>query len=234
MASPKGTDSVAGINLWKNGPVLSILATALAGLLLTGCSPKRVLRTDTAQASLPAPEAASLPLMEEYPSDRPPGEPDPGLPEPEFRGATGTSSLETASTTPPGTPAAKPPSGSSLGMAAVALAEKQLGKPYQWGASGPEKFDCSGLVMYVYDNLGVQLPRVSGQQAYAGVHVDRADLQPGDLVFFRLNGSRIDHVGIYVGHSKFIHAPRKHVPVSTESLNNSYWRRRFKGGRRLN
>ncbi len=222
-----------GINLWKSSLVLAILASALAGVLLTGCSPKRVLRRDTGQVSVPAAESESLPAQEEYPSERPPGEPESGLPEPEFRGASGTRTPETSSANPPGTPAAQPLSGSSLGLAAVALAEKQLGKPYQWGASGPEKFDCSGLVMYVYDKLGVPLPRVSGQQAYAGVHVDLKNLQPGDLVFFKLNGSRIDHVGIYVGHSKFIHAPRKHVPVRTESLNNSYWRRRFKGGRRL-
>jgi cell wall-associated NlpC family hydrolase len=145
----------------------------------------------------------------------------------------GTSSLETAQATPPGSPARPPVTGSELGLAAVALAKEQMGKPYQWGAEGPDKFDCSGLVMYVYDNLGVKLPRVSGQQAYAGVHVDRQELEPGDLVFFKINGSRIDHVGIYVGHSDFIHAPRKHIPVRTDSLNNSYWRRRFKGGRRL-
>ncbi|MEN8007602.1 MAG: C40 family peptidase [Candidatus Krumholzibacteriota bacterium] len=223
---------MAGIKL-KSIPVLGIFASVLAGVLLTGCTPKRVLRRDPAPVPVPEAEPASAPVQEEYASERPPGEPDLSLPEPEFRGATGTSSLETSSANPPGTPAAQPPSGSSLGLAAAALAEKQLGKPYQWGASGPEKFDCSGLVMYVFDNLGVKLPRVSGQQAYAGVHVDREDLQRGDLVFFKLTGSRIDHVGIYVGHSKFIHAPRKHVPVSTESLNNSYWRRRFKGGRRL-
>ncbi len=125
------------------------------------------------------------------------------------------------------------PAGSRLGSEAAALAKEQLGKPYQWGASGPNKFDCSGLVMYVYDNLGVKLPRVTGEQAYAGVHVDRTDLQPGDLVFFKLSGSRINHVGIYLGNSNFVHAPRKHQPVRTDSLNDSYWRGRFKGGRRL-
>ncbi len=108
-----------------------------------------------------------------------------------------------------------------------------MGKPYQWGAAGPDKFDCSGLVQYVYSNLGVSLPRVSRQQASAGVHVDRADLQPGDLVFFVLSGSRIDHVGIYLGHGQFIHAPRRYSPVRTDSLNNSWWRQRFKGGRRV-
>ena len=224
---------MAGINKWQSSFVVVVLASVLAGSLLTGCSPKRVLRRDAAPVSQPAQESALKSPQEDFSSERPPGEPELGLPEPEFRGASGTRVPETSHTNPPGTPAARAPSGSSLGLAAAALAEKQLGKPYQWGASGPEKFDCSGLVMYVYDKLGVPLPRVSGQQAYAGVHVDLKDLEPGDLVFFKLNGSRIDHVGIYVGHSKFIHAPRKHVPVRTESLNKSYWRRRFKGGRRL-
>ncbi len=145
--------------------------------------------------------------------------------------------VETAQTVPaepiPDKPATQPPEGSRLGSDAATLAREQLGKPYQWGASGPNKFDCSGLVMYVYDNLGVKLPRVTGEQAYAGVHVDREDLQPGDLVFFKLSGSRIDHVGIYLGHAKFVHAPRKHQPVRTDSLNDSYWGGRFKGGRRL-
>ena len=61
----------------------------------------------------------------------------------------------------------------------------------------------------------------------------QAGAEPGDLVFFRLNGSEIDHVGIYVGRSRFVHAPRRYQPVKTESLNNSYWGRKFTGGRRL-
>ena len=218
------------INRWLG---LGLVAGVFISLWVTGCSPKRVLRTDTAVEAVSAAKPVSESTGQKIYPDNPPGEPSGGLPEPEYRGVTGTSSLETAKTTPPGTPARQLLTGSKLGLAAAALAKEQLGKPYQWGAEGPDKFDCSGLVMYVYDNLGVKLPRVSGQQAYAGVHVDRQDLQPGDLVFFKLNGSRIDHVGIYLGHGKFIHAPRKHVPVRTESLNNSYWRRRFKGGRRL-
>ena len=185
-------------------------------LVLTGCSPKRVLRTAPPEAP-------------------PAGE---GLPDPQHRGAAGHSSLESIPGTDtgigtPNPPGAEPLTGSRLGLAAAALAREQLGKPYQWGAEGPDKFDCSGLVLYVYSELGVDLPRVSGQQAYAGIHVDRKDLQPGDLVFFRLNGSKIDHVGIYVGHGKFVHAPRRYQPVKTESLYNSYWRRKFTGGRRL-
>jgi cell wall-associated NlpC family hydrolase len=123
--------------------------------------------------------------------------------------------------------------GAETGPLAVALAWAQLGKPYQWGAAGPDRFDCSGLVQFVYSNLGVALPRVSRRQASTGVHVDRDDLRPGDLVFFSLSGTRINHVGIYAGKDRFIHAPRRYNPVRLDSLNNSWWRQRFIGGRRV-
>jgi cell wall-associated NlpC family hydrolase len=224
---------VAGFRNKSRWVWLGPLVVMLVALSLTGCSPKRVLRTGPVQDPRPQEDSVSTESSVEYLPDNPPGEPESGLPEPKVRGVTGTSSLESTTTRPPGTPTTQPLTGSKRGFEAATLARKQLGKPYQWGASGPDKFDCSGLVMYVYDNLGVKLPRVSGQQAYEGVHVDGDDLQPGDLVFFKLNGSRIDHVGIYLGNSNFVHAPRKYVPVRTDSLNNSYWRRRFKGGRRL-
>ncbi|MCB1184115.1 C40 family peptidase [bacterium] len=155
------------------------------------------------------------------------GEPLPAdvLPAPEPLARAGLDAFP-AKRTPPAPDAA-------LGHRAVDLARAQLGKPYQWGAAGPDRFDCSGLVQYVYANLGVSLPRVSSQQAGEGVHVDRKDLAPGDLVFFRLTGNRIDHVGIYVGKGKFIHAPNKRRPVQMDSLNDSWWRRKFKGGRRV-
>jgi cell wall-associated NlpC family hydrolase len=210
-----------------------LAAVIMVAVTLTGCSPKRVLRTDTATPTVPTEDGLSGGTPRDNPSGHPPGEPAGGLPEPQYKGSSGTASLDMAGTSPPGTPATESLTGSRLGLEAAALAKQQIGKPYQWGAEGPDKFDCSGLTMYVFNELGVQLPRVSGQQAYAGVHVDREDLQPGDLVFFKLNGSRIDHVGIYQGHGDFVHAPRNHMPVRTDSLNDSYWRRRFKGGRRL-
>lgn len=217
-----------------------LLLGAFLGSFLWGCGPKRVVRTDPAAESISRAETAQGESSKNISGDNLPGEPDSGLPDPQYRGAGGKSSLEmppsdAASEIPPGTPAPTPEplTGSRLGLEAASLAKKQLGKPYKWGAEGPDKFDCSGLVLYVYKNLGVNLPRVSGMQAYAGVHVDRKDLQPGDLVFFQLNGSRIDHVGIYVGYNKFVHAPRKHLPVKTESLKNSYWGGRYRGARRL-
>ncbi len=86
----------------------------------------------------------------------------------------------------------------------VSVAQRYLGAPYRWGASGPNSFDCSGFTMYVYQQVGVSLPHNSGAQYGSGEHVSRADLQPGDLVFF---GSPIHHVGIYVGGGAYIHSP---------------------------
>jgi cell wall-associated NlpC family hydrolase len=97
-------------------------------------------------------------------------------------------------------------SGPASGRASVAVAEayRQLGKPYEWGATGPDTFDCSGLTMWVWAKAGVSLPHHSGSQYNEGTHVSRDELRPGDLVFF---GSPIHHVGIYVGNGNMINAP---------------------------
>jgi cell wall-associated NlpC family hydrolase len=96
--------------------------------------------------------------------------------------------------------------GPASGRAAVAVAEayRQLGKPYRWGAAGPDSFDCSGLTMWAWGRAGVALPHNSGAQYGQGRHVSQSELQPGDLVFF---GSPIHHVGIYVGGGNMINAP---------------------------
>lgn len=96
------------------------------------------------------------------------------------------------------------PPTSSKGAAAVWWAEKELGKPYQWAAAGPDSFDCSGLMLWAYAHVGISLPHYSGAQFVSGPHVSRSNLQPGDLVFF---GSPIHHVGMYVGGGDFIEAP---------------------------
>jgi cell wall-associated NlpC family hydrolase len=106
----------------------------------------------------------------------------------------------------------------SIGRRAVALAKRELGVRYVWGGESPSGFDCSGLVQYVYGRLGIGLPRVAADQYRAGRHVARAALLPGDLVFF----DHLDHVGIYVGHGAFIHAPHTGTVVQISSLSGWY------------
>jgi cell wall-associated NlpC family hydrolase len=93
---------------------------------------------------------------------------------------------------------------------AVAFAEAQIGKPYRYGAAGPASFDCSGLTMKAWLAAGVTLAHYSGGQWREGTHVSKAQLQPGDLVFF---GTDIHHVGIYIGSGKMIEAPHTGAKV---------------------
>lgn len=93
------------------------------------------------------------------------------------------------------------------GKAAQALraAMTKIGRPYVWGAAGPNSFDCSGLTMWAYKQVGINLPHYTGSQWTAGTHVPRDQLQPGDLVFFYPD---LHHMGMYVGDGKMLHAPR--------------------------
>jgi cell wall-associated NlpC family hydrolase len=111
--------------------------------------------------------------------------------------AASSSYLSGGKTFPPPTRAAR--------SEVVNIAKRYLGAPYRWGASGPNSFDCSGFTMFVFRQVGVSLPHSSRAQINSGQRVSRADLQPGDLVFFR---NPIGHVGIYVGGGQMIHSPR--------------------------
>ncbi|WP_018505292.1 C40 family peptidase [Parafrankia discariae] len=124
----------------------------------------------------------------------------------------------------PALPAAPPPTGGSGGAArAVQEARAQLGKPYVWGAEGPNSFDCSGLSQWVWGKAGVGIPHYTGDQWAAGRHVTRNELIPGDLVFF---GADLYHVGIYIGSGQMIHAPRTGEVVRIENV----WWSSFQGG----
>jgi cell wall-associated NlpC family hydrolase len=96
------------------------------------------------------------------------------------------------------------PGGSSKAVDALHWALKELGKPYVWGAAGPNSFDCSGLTMWAYGKVGIGLPHFTGSQWNSGTHVTRSQLQPGDLVFFY---SDVHHMGMYIGNGMFVHAP---------------------------
>jgi len=110
-----------------------------------------------------------------------------------------------------------------------------LGVPYRRGGNSVETgFDCSGFVRAMYNQtVGHLLPRRAEEQAAATQPVPRAELKPGDLVFFNTMRRAFSHVGIYVGEGKFIHSPRTGAEVRVEDLNGSYWQRRFNGGRRV-
>jgi len=120
----------------------------------------------------------------------------------------------------------------------IRIAKRYLGRRYVWGAVGPSTFDCSGFTQYVMRKAkGVRLPRVSRKQAYYGKYVSRSHLKPGDLIFFDTSRRRrgyVNHVGIYIGNNKFIHASSGKHRVVITSLNRPFYRSRFKWGRRVN
>ncbi len=111
-----------------------------------------------------------------------------------------------------------------------------IGVRYRRGGNSAETgFDCSGFVRHVYEaSLGLVLPRRADQQAGDAqlAKVDRADLRPGDLVFFNTMRRTFSHVGIYIGGNRFIHSPRSGEDVRTENMTLGYWARRFTGARR--
>lgn len=115
----------------------------------------------------------------------------------------------------------------------VKTARRFLGVPYRWGGTDAEDgFDCSGLTLVCYRLNGLNLPRVSRSQYRAGEPVAKSQLKRGDLVFFATHGgTRITHVGLYIGNGKFIHAPRTGKTVRIASLSNPYFVRTFVGGR---
>lgn len=123
--------------------------------------------------------------------------------------------------------------GRNAGNLAATLALEQIGVPYRYGGVSPSGFDCSGLAKYVYDKLGIALPRRTRDMARIGRQVPVDSLLPGDLLFFRIEGHRISHVGIHVNAGEFVHATKSGQPVRTDSLFDPWWRKRFVVAKRL-
>jgi uncharacterized protein YgiM (DUF1202 family) len=118
----------------------------------------------------------------------------------------------------------------------VAKAEEYLGVPYLWGGFTPVGFDCSGLVQYVYKQLGISLERTTYYQVHQGVIVDRNNLKPGDLIFFTTNDddpNDISHIGIYKGNDLFIQAPKPGDYVRISNLNSAYYSNRYYVAKRI-
>jgi cell wall-associated NlpC family hydrolase len=120
----------------------------------------------------------------------------------------------------------------NAGAAALLAAQSRIGTPYRYGGSGPDAFDCSGLVAYAYRQAGVTLPRTAAQQYALARPVPRTELRPGDLVFFRWSGREVSHVGIYAGDGLFVHAPQAGGQVRTANLDDEWYRERYAGSGR--
>ena len=120
---------------------------------------------------------------------------------------------------------------SRLAIEALSL----IGIHYKRGGNNPEHgLDCSGLVRYVFkESNGKELPRTSAEISKVGERVEKEDLQPGDLVFFKTLKHAFSHVGIYLGDNKFVHAPAAGGKVRIESMDLQYWKKRFNGARRI-
>jgi peptidoglycan DL-endopeptidase CwlO len=123
-----------------------------------------------------------------------------------------------------------PPPAGTLGQQAAALAQQYLGVPYVWGGASPSGFDCSGLVVYVYGQLGVSLPHYTGALWTSGSRVSSSQLAPGDLVFFYPD---LGHVGIYIGGGLFIHAPHTGDVVKISSLSDPWYASVYMGAVRI-
>jgi cell wall-associated NlpC family hydrolase len=106
-------------------------------------------------------------------------------------------------------------------MVAAALA--QVGRPYRYGGETTRGFDCSGLVRYAHGTVDIEVPRRTREQAASVRPVDPSRLEPGDLLFFRIDGNRPSHVSIYVGDGHFVHAPSSGGRVHLERLDHPYW-----------
>ena len=153
-------------------------------------------------------------------------------------GMTGYVSSSYLSSTKPSNSSSSTDSSTSSKMDKVLnFASQQLGKPYVWGAQGPNSFDCSGLTYYVYKNAaGITLPRTSVEQSKYGTTVSKSNLKAGDLIFFDTSGPNdggVSHVGIYVGNGQMIHASSSQKKIVKVSVETSYWNNAFVRAKRV-
>jgi cell wall-associated NlpC family hydrolase len=121
------------------------------------------------------------------------------------------------------TPVVKASAASPPGERAALIALEQVGTPYRYGGSTPAGFDCSGLVHYSFSNAGIAVPRTTRQLWSAARTVERHDLRAGDLLFFSIEG-KMQHVGLYLGEERFVHAPQSGHRVSVASLDSPFYR----------
>jgi cell wall-associated NlpC family hydrolase len=123
--------------------------------------------------------------------------------------------------------ARRPGPRSDTGAAVATLAVSLVGAPYHFGGADAAGFDCSGLAFYVHERVGLTIPRTAREQRRAAHAVPLDALAPGDLVFFHIHARGVDHVGIYAGSGRFVHAPRAGSAVAYGDLSEAFYRARF-------
>ncbi|WP_243371451.1 NlpC/P60 family protein [Geotalea sp. SG265] len=132
-----------------------------------------------------------------------------------------------------GEPADRAKARNDMGAIAARTAERFVGIPYRWGGDTVvDGMDCSGFARAVYNLCGVNIPRSSREQFRVGDNVSRADLKDGDLVFFGNSETEINHVGIYIGDGRFVHAPRRGDDIKISGMDEAYFVKRFIGAKR--
>jgi murein DD-endopeptidase len=130
-------------------------------------------------------------------------------------------------------PAAPSAQFATRGAAIAAVAASLVGTPYHFGGADVSGFDCSGLALYAHARVGVMIPRSAAEQERAARAVPLAQLAPGDLVFFHIHARGVDHVGIYAGDGRFIHAPRAGLAVTYANLGSSFYAQHLYSAGRL-
>ena len=157
-----------------------------------------------------------------------------------YSGSTGYVSSQYLQSTKPSSSSSSNSGSTSVSSSAssvIAYAKTLLGKPYVWGAQGPNSFDCSGFTYYVFKNkAGIVLPRTSSAQSKYGTSVSWSNLKAGDLMFFDTNGAnngQVSHVGLYIGNGQMIHASSSQRKIVITSVNTSYYKNAFVNARRV-
>lgn len=129
------------------------------------------------------------------------------------------------------TPPVSAPTVRPAGEQAAIVAVRQIGVPYRYGGDSVRGFDCSGLVQYAWSAAGRKVPRTTGEQWRQMQPVADRDLEPGDVLFFNIDG-KVSHVGLYLGSRRFVHAPESGREVTIADLDSEFYRRAFiRGGR---
>lgn len=129
--------------------------------------------------------------------------------------------------------ARRPAPRADAGAAIATLAVSLVGAPYHFGGADAAGFDCSGLAFYVHERVGLTIPRTAREQQRAARAVPLARLAPGDLLFFHVHARGVDHVGVYAGSGRFVHAPRAGSAVAYGDLSEAFYRARLVGAGRF-